>query len=264
MNVLSLFDGMSCGQIALSRSDIVVGNYFASEVDKYAIKVTTENFPDTKHIGCVTSVLSGDLPEIDLMIGGSPCQDLSGLTVGDGLAGDKSKLLLEFVRLLKDIKPKYFLLENVVPRKREWKDAIDRLLGVKGVAINSDIFVQQNRPRVYWTNIPIEPLPTRPSWDGEFYQFRRTYFRKNSSGVCPCLTANMGTGGHNVPLKSADKADKLSPNEVELLQGVDKDYTSSVSNSQRYKMLGNGWTVDVIEHIFRGLPTGRDEGTTDE
>lgn len=253
INVLSLFDGMSCGQIALDRAGIKVDNYFASEIDKYAIKVTQANYHQTIQLGDVTKVHAEDLPEIDLLLGGSPCQDLSMLKVGEGLDGEKSKLLYSFVELKKDIQPKYFLLENVVPRKKEWKEQIDKLLGVEGVLINSDLFVQQNRPRIYWTNIPIAALPQRPNWAGDWWTFRRTYYRKNKSGVCPCFTANMGTGGHNVPLKSKDKADKLTPIEVESLQGVKENYTYGVSNSQRYKMLGNSWTVDVIAHIFKGL-----------
>jgi site-specific DNA-cytosine methylase len=194
-----------------------------------------------------------DLPKIDLLIGGSPCQDLSCLKNGAGLGGEKSKLLYEFDRIRRECSPRYFLLENVVPRKRDWKNAIDEIFSVKGVLINSDLFVPQNRPRIYWTNIDVPPLPQRPAWDEEYYQFRRTYYRKNKSGVCPCLTANMGTGGHNVPLKSANKLDKLSPAEVESLQGIPTDYTNGVSNSRRYQMVGNGWTVDVIAHIFKGL-----------
>ena len=254
MNVLSLFDGMSCGQIALDKLNIKVDNYFASEIDKYAVKVAQHNYPNTKQLGNITEIKGIDLPRIDLLIGGSPCQDLSGLkNEGKGLNGDKSKLFFEYLRLKKELNPKYFLLENVVPRRKEWKEQIDDFIGVEGVLINSDLFVQQNRPRVYWTNIPINDLPLRPNWVGDFYQFRRTYYRKNKSGVCPCLTANMGTGGHNVPLKSQDKKDKLTPNEVETLQSIPKDYTSCVSNTQRYKMLGNGWTVDVIAHIFKGM-----------
>jgi len=253
INVLSLFDGMSCGQIALERAGIKVSNYFASEIDKYAIKITQKNFPNTKQIGSVIDVKIESLPKIDLVIGGTPCQDLSGLKNGEGLKGDKSKLFFEYLRLLKELKPKYFLLENVVPRKQEWKEDIDNLIGVKGVFINSDLFVEQNRPRYYWTNIPISSLPIRPNWDKKYFQWRRTYFRENKSGVCPCLTANMGTGGHNVPLKSKDLKDKLNPNEVEDLQTVPLNYSEGVSNSQRYKMLGNGWTVDVVAHIFKSL-----------
>jgi len=253
MNVLSLFDGMSCGQIALHQACIKYDTYFASEIDKYPIKVTMANYPDTIQLGSVFNVNAECLPKIDLLIGGSPCQDLSCLKNGEGLKGEKSKLLYEFDRVRTDCNPRYFLLENVIPRKTEWKNEIDKIFGVEGALINSDIFVPQNRPRIYWTNIPIPQLPQRPVWDEKYYQFRRTYYRENKSGVCPCLTANMGTGGHNVPLKSKNKSDKLSPVEVEALQGVPADYTKGVSNSRRYQMLGNGWTVDVIAHIFKGL-----------
>jgi len=252
MNVLSLFDGMSCGQIALERAGIEVDAYFASEVDKYAISVARKNYPNTIHLGDVCDVDSKQLPKIDLLIGGSPCQGFS--FAGKQLAFDdpRSRLFFEYVRLLKECKPKYFLLENV-RMKKESQDVISKYLGVEPVKINSDLFVSQNRERYYWTNIPIKELPKRPTWSSKYFQWRRTYFRENKSGVCPCLTANMGTGGHNVPLKSKDLKEKLTPLECERLQTVPDNYTKSVSNSQRYKMIGNGWTVDVIAHIFKGL-----------
>lgn len=257
MNVLSLFDGMSCGQLALKKAGIPVDTYYASEIDKYAIQIACKNFPKTVQRGNVIDLSASSLWNIELLIGGSPCQDLSGLKNGKGLEGEKSRLFFEFVRLLKEIKPKWFLLENVVPRKNEWLEQMNEIMGVAGVQINSDLFVPQNRPRYYWTNIPIPTLPRRPYWDKKFYQYRRTYYRENKSGVCPCLTANMGTGGHNVPLKSMNLWDKLTPNEVEELQGVPKDYTAGVSKAQRYKMLGNGWTIDVVSHIFKGILVNR-------
>ena len=133
------------------------------------------------------------------------------------------------------------------------QDIITRFLDVEPVKINSDVFVGQNRERLYWTNLEIKPLPKRPEWNSQYYQWRRTYFRENKSGVCPCLTANMGTGGHNVPLKSKNLADKLTPVECERLQTIPENYTEGVSNTQRYKMIGNGWTVDVIAHILSEL-----------
>jgi len=257
MNVLSLFDGMSCGRIALQNAEIKVDNYYTSEIDKYAIQIADKNYPiDTKNrIGNVCDINIEELENIDLLIGGSPCQDLSGLKEeGKGLQGEKSKLFFEFVKIKNKLKEgSYFLLENVVPRKKEWKEEIDKILGVEGVLINSDLFVQQNRPRIYWTNIPIAKLPTRPNWKGDFYQWRRTYYRHNKNGVVPCLTANMGTGGHNVPLYSEDKSDKLPPETCEILQGLPFGYTSGLANCHRYKMIGNGWTVDVLAHIFKGL-----------
>lgn len=250
-NILSLFDGISGGQVAINRLGIKDYVYYASEVDKYAIQITQKNYPKTIQLGDVRNIKGSDLPKIDLLIGGSPCNDLSVLKDdGEGLKGKQSSLFYEFLRLKNEINPKYFLLENVIPRKKEWKKEIDELMQVEGILINSDLFIYQNRPRIYWTNIEINNLPERPNWDYKFYQYRRTYFRENKSGVCPCLTANMGTGGHNVPLKSKDLKDKLTPVECERLQTFPDNYTEVISNSQRYKALGNSFTVDVIKHIL--------------
>jgi DNA-cytosine methyltransferase len=251
MKVLSLFDGMSCGQIALQRAGIDVSEYMACELDKYAIKVTQANYPNTIQMGDVTKV-GGRFLKPDLLIGGSPCQGFSFAGKQLNFNDPRSKLFFEFVRILRESKPKYFLLENV-RMKKEYQDVISEHLGVEPIEINSDRFVQQNRARLYWTNMRVSELPKRPDWKGNFYQWRRTYFRMNKNGVCPCFTANMGTGGHNVALKTKDLKDKLTPIECERLQTVPDNYTNHVSNTQRYKMLGNGWTVDVIAHIFRGL-----------
>lgn len=255
MNVLSLFDGMSCGRIALERANIKVDKYFASEVDKYAMQISNKNYPDIIQVGDVQDVMypeTFDGHKIDLIMGGSPCQGFSFAGQRLNFDDPRSKLFFEFARLVKECKPKYFLLENV-RMKQESQDVITEILGVEPVGINSDLFTQQNRERLYWTNIKISTLPKRPEWKGQYYQWRRTHFRENKSGVSPCLTANMGTGGHNVPLKSKDLADKLTPIECERFQTVPDNYTEGVSNTQRYKMLGNGWTVNVIAHIFKGL-----------
>jgi len=251
MNVLSLFDGMSCGQIALDKLDIKVDNYYAAEIDKWAIQITKKNYPNTIHLGDVTELMGDFLPKIDLLMGGSPCQGFSFAGKQLNFDDPRSSLFFEFVRLLKETKPKYFLLENV-RMKQEYQDVISEHLGVEPVMINSDRFVGQNRERLYWTNISISELPQRPNWDKQYYQWRRSYFRANKSGVCPTLTAAMGTGGNNVPLHSEDLADRVSPVELERLQTVPDGFTEGVSNTQRYKMLGNGWTVDVIAHILRG------------
>jgi len=153
INVLSLFDGMSCGQIALDKLGIEVDNYFASEIDKYAMQVTKHNYPNTKHIGDVTKVKGADLPKIDLLIGGSPCQGFSFAGKQLNFDDPRSKLFFEFVRLLEETKPKYFLLENVV-MKQEYQDVISQHLGVKPILINSSLVSAQNRKRLYWTNIP--------------------------------------------------------------------------------------------------------------
>ena len=159
MNVLSLFDGMSCGQLALQRADIPVENYLASEIDKYAIQVTQKNFPYTIQLGDITEIGTRRTERMEelgitLIIGGSPCQDLSFAGKGKGLKkGTRSNLFFEFVKILKAIKPKYFLLENV-RMKKENQDIISGYMGVEPIAINSNLVSAQNRNRLYWTNIP--------------------------------------------------------------------------------------------------------------
>lgn len=252
MNVLSLFDGISCGQLALHRAGLDVDNYYASEIDKYAISITQKNFPNTVQLGDVKQVEG--MEGIDLLLAGSPCTDLSRLkTDRKNFEGEQSSLIFDFFRVLEATKPTYFLLENVVMDK-ECEDYITERLGVSPVLINSDRFVQQNRPRLYWTNIPVDPLPLRPDWNYHYYQFRRTYWRENKNGVCPCLTANMGTGGNNVPY-ILDNGEKrvCTVNELEQLQTLPVDYTAGISNTQRKKAIGNGWTVDVIAHILKHL-----------
>ena len=386
MNVLSLFDGMSCGQIALNRLGVKYDKYFASEIDKYAMQITKQNYPDTIHIGDVTAIKAAELPKIDLLMGGSPCQGFS--FAGSQLAFDdpRSKLFFEFVRLLKELKPKYFLLENV-RMKKEYLDIITEHLGVEPILINSALVSAQNRQRYYWTNIPVisqpkdqgivlkDILETNPNeitkmsdkfvnrqmknkkdkclideskpkasnlsameyvkngrqgdylacdYDGKPKQvgiatdingydiIKRVY---SENGKSPTLTT-MG-GGHREPkvmVKSMtevrtpeanqirykhkretgkdwsprhmrhlverddDKSNTITANmskqhiikltkdttrdiywrklttlECERLQTVPDNYTQGVSNTQRYKMLGNGWTVDVICHILSHL-----------
>ena len=274
MNVLSLFDGMSCGQIALSKSGIKIDNYFASEIDKYAIKVTMKNYPNTKQIGNVTEVKSIDFPKIDLLIGGSPCQGFSFAGKQLNFDDPRSKLFFEFVRLKNELKPKYFLLENV-KMKKEYQNIISEFLGVEPIEIKSSKFVPHNRKRLYWTNISIiEPQQQDYNIsdfieDGGFatqckleLNPRRVFFKK--ADIFNTLTAvyYKGISGSSRPAVSIresyldeDRAAHrmLTPNECEALQTVPKDYTKAVSKTQRYKMLGNGWTVDVISHIFSFL-----------
>lgn len=292
MNVLSLFDGMSCGQIALDKLGVKVDKYFASEIDKYAIKVAKANYPDTIHLGDVRDVKASDLPEIDLLIGGSPCQGFS--FVGKHLNFDdpRSALFFEYVRLLKELKPKYFLLENV-RMKQESQDIISEYLGVQPVAVNSNLVSAQNRYRLYWTNIPfdipsdkgivlkdiLEDIDTNYSKGGNL----KSYFEKHSrqlvfseDGLCHVGDADLkghgynrrvyhpdgkspslcaASGGNLEPKIIADSTSwrKLTPIECERLQTVPDNYTNHVSNTQRYRMLGNGWTVDVITNILKGL-----------
>lgn len=154
INVLSLFDGISCGQLALQRAGISVNQYFASEIDKNAIKVTQHNWPNTIQLGSVVDVKAENLPKIDLLIGGSPCQSFSIAGNKEGFDG-KSGLFFEWLRLLKEIQPRHFLLENVL-MKKEWQDKITELVGVKPQMISSSNFSAQARERLYWTDIPYE------------------------------------------------------------------------------------------------------------
>ena len=153
INVLSLFDGISCGRVALERAGIPIQNYYASEIDKYAIKIAMKNFPDTIQLGDITQVYAKDLPNIDLLIGGSPCQGFSFAGKQLNFDDPRSKLFFEFVRLLKEGKPKYFLMENV-RMKKEYQDVISKELSIEPILINSSLVSAQNRRRLYWTNIP--------------------------------------------------------------------------------------------------------------
>ncbi len=387
MNVLSLFDGMSCGRLALERAGFPITNYFASEIDKYAIQVARANYPDTVHLGDVTTVTTkhgrlfyedengvGCGADIDLLLGGSPCQGFSFAGKGLNFDDPRSKLFFEFVRLLKALKPKYFLLENV-NMKKEYQDVISDLLGCKPIDINSNRVSAQNRRRLYWTNIPVRSLPENKHiylkdiledgfTDANYFKGGnlKSYFEKNRrqlvfdfddptstglqlageadlkghgynrrvyhpDGKAPSLCAASGgnlepkvvvvgeaegnsfyqerkvydpehksptlTGqrSSNVPkilqvprgknqggIKAEDgkvptlsgsswehnnflavdgmKWRKLTPLECERLQTVPDGYTAHVSNTQRYRMLGNGWTVDVIAHIMKGMENG--------
>ena len=362
MNVLSLFDGMSCGQIALNRAGIKYDNYYASEIDKHAIKVTMANYPNTVQLGSVLDVKGADLPKIDLLMGGSPCQGFSFAGKQLNFNDPRSALFFEYVRLLRECKPKYFLLENV-KMKKEYQDIISSYLEVEPIEINSSLVSAQNRKRLYWTNIPIKTLPedkgimlkdivhenidinsSACTTDGKAYAstashngavwwnsierkqrtmlfeelteyivpFDKTlqilereiergkvaFFRKDSQanrvyfihGKAVTLCGDAGGGAAKMgqylfgcitpdrvekrqngqrfndgkkfyTLTAQDKHGvliegyirKLTPVECERLQTVNDDYTAHVSDTQRYRMLGNGWTVDVIAHILKGL-----------
>lgn len=279
MNVLSLFDGMSCGQIALNRIGIKYDNYFASEVDKYAIQVTQKNYPNTKQIGSVVDVKGDDLPKIDLLIGGSPCQSFSTMglyreSMGDNIGfNGKSGLFWEYVRLLKETKPKYFLLENVI-MKKDWQEIITKAVGVSPIKINSGLVSPQRRNRLYWTNIPNVKNPKdlgidfrnilEQNVDNKYYLTKRAIERvRQKQGFdlvkekSKCLFAtyykNNSNSREGQIVETNGKLRRLTPLECEILQTVPIDYTKGVSDTQRYKMLGNGWTVDVIAHIFKNI-----------
>lgn len=278
MNVLSLFDGMSCGQLALTKSNIEYDTYFASEIDKDAIKVCVGNFPNTIQVGDVSKLTPENLPRIDLLIGGSPCQGFSFAGEQLNFEDERSKLFFEYVRLKNELKPKYFLLENV-RMKKEYQNVITEYLGVRPIEINSSIFVPQNRPRLYWTNIPFNVNGISndvklkdillPDNDVRLEKFmlsdkaidymsrlrndkpRWEYHTNPLNGNAACLTANMFKGVPYGVIK--EKLRRLHPIECERLQGVPDNYTESVSTTQRLKMLGNGWTIDVIAEILKGI-----------
>lgn len=160
INVLSIFDGISIAQLALKQLNVPIANYYASEIDKRAIEVTQHHFPNTIQLGDIKNINGNDLPKIDLLIGGSPCQDLSSLRKDrKGLEGDKSSLFFHALRLLDEIKPKFFLFENVGSMSKDDRKRFDELLGVEGISINSNLISAQNRHRIYWTNIPGITIP---------------------------------------------------------------------------------------------------------
>lgn len=287
MKILSLFDGMSCGQIALNRVGIEYDNYFASEIDKYAIKVTQTNYPNTIQLGDVREIKAENLPKIDLLIGGSPCQGFSFAGKGLNFEDPRSKLFFEFARLKNEIKPKYFLLENV-KMKTEHQNIISEILGVKPILINSELVSAQSRERLYWTNIPITQQPTDRCillkdiiedgfidrskaycidanyWKGgNFTQYykkarRQLVFKDKSQTILSTIykenaKSMLQRKKLGLVISDGDYARKLTPKECERLQTVPDDYTGCVSDTQRYKMLGNGWTVDVIAHILKHI-----------
>lgn len=299
INVLSLFDGMSCGRIALDRAGIEVKNYYSSEVDKYAIKVSKANWDDITHLGDVTKWEDWDIDwgSIDLLIGGSPCQGFS--FAGNQLAFDdeRSKLFFVYVDILNHIKSVNknvkFMLENV-KMKKESLDVISVYLGVDPVLINSSLVSAHDRKRYYWASNDVTP-PSEISPlalcdiaqckdDVEEYclceskqvVITDTQVRHQKSHVIGKLSNYQGdrvfsvngkgsslsaSGGNSaggscnliVDSNLNGKIRKLTPIECERLQTVPDNYTNHVSNAQRYKMLGNGWTVDVIAHILREL-----------
>jgi len=303
LNVCSLFDGMSCGQIALERAGVPVNAYYASEIDKYAIQIAKKNYPDTIHLGDVRDVKGDDLADIDLLIGGSPCQGFSFAGQQLNFDDPRSQLFFEFVRIKNETQPKYFLLENVKMRK-ESEQVITDILGVEPIEINSNLVSAQNRKRLYWTNIPFDLNITDKNiklkdiiehgivdrdkshcldanyWKGgnltSYFEKSRRQLVFSEDGLChvgladvngydlmkrvyhiegKAPTLNACTGGNREPKIAVGDTlwRKLTPLECERLQTVPEGYTEGVSNTQRYKMLGNGWTVDVVAHIFKGL-----------
>ncbi len=362
MKILSLFDGISCARVALERNGFMVNKYIASEVDKYAIDISQKNYPDIIQVGSVIDILKEPemyplqlkVESIDLLIGGSPCQDLSIAKKNrKGLDGERSGLFWEYVRILREVKPKYFILENVASMSKEAKAVITETLGVEPIMINAALVSAQNRKRLFWTNIPNVTQPKdrgvflrnilEPKVDGSFFvkpksntvrssgrssgiddkhnwdtirigqinkggQGDRIYSPNGKSVALSALGGGRGakTGLYAVALmeqrterakelrrkyrketgkdfsprrekelvpRNDNKANtittgntkeslilenstirKLTPVECERLQGLPDNYTEGVSNSQRYKCLGNAFNVDVVAHILSFMP----------
>ena len=293
MIILSLFDGISCGRLALERANIKIDKYFSSEIDKYAIDISKKNYPDIIQLGDINDWKNWNInwSEIDLLIGGSPCQ---GFTFsGNRLNFDdhRSKLFFVYVDILNHIKtfnPNIkFLLENVKMENKH-KQVIDNLLGYDGILINSNIFSAQNRQRYYWSNIKIDSIPEKndivlkdilnsdddnnpdyfisvqhhlawlKSYNWKFDDINNkskpllaTYYKQPPH--CPYIPSIHSPSGYR----------RLSPLECERLQTLPDNYTHVVnvknnkkyenSRTQRWKCLGNGWTVDVITFILKNL-----------
>lgn len=291
MNVLSLFDGISCGMIALERSGVKVDRYDAYEIDENAIYISNKNYPQINHYGDVTNAVYYE-NQYDLVIGGSPCQSLSSCNItwkGDayGINGSgPSVLFWEYVRAIKTIKPKYFLFENVGSMKKDDKRIISEQLGVEPISINSSLFSAQNRNRLYWTNIPVD-IPTEriniflkdvleSDVPDKYYLSEKMYkFVTNTDTgkwvvhdmridldiarpICAsCWKQHRASQdnyvtGNRKPLNKTNVR-RLTPLECERLQTLPDNYTIGIKDEFRYKCIGNGWTVDVISYIFRGL-----------
>lgn len=301
INVLSLFDGISCGRVALDKAGLRVNCYYSSEVEKNAIKIADKNYPQDKpnRLGdvCLISKEQLDkLPRIDLIMAGSPCQGLSSANVyiseeEYGVMGTgESRLFWEYIRIYKILKDKNpnikFLLENVGSAKNEDKRIISNELGVEGIPFNSMLLSAQNRNRVYWSNIPFE-VPTErknvfmkdileDNVSDKYYLSQKMYDYVMSAGtkgwqsgnmeidldIARPLTATMhkmhraDTDNYvSTEYRPIDKTNvrRLTPLECERLQTLPDNYTQGISDTQRYKCIGNGWTVDVIAHILSFL-----------
>lgn len=282
MIVLSLFDGISCGQLAFQRAGITVKKYYASEIDEQAIKITQKHFPDTIQLGDIRNFEQWEIEQPDIIIGGSPCQDLSCAGNKAGLYGEQSSLFFEFVKVLKKYKPKFFLLENNASMAEKYKNEITSILGVEPILINSALVSAQNRKRLYWTNIPgveqpadkglylrdiVEPTDVKKEfecWDIIRIKKEGTQARKNAFGKMKTLDQKANCLGTTQHITNANATNiKYSETEVyiptpvecERLQTLPDNYTDILCKTRRYKAIGNGWTVDVIAHIFSYLHT---------
>lgn len=281
MNVLSLCDGMSCGRIALEKAGIPVERYFASEIKDIAIKVTMENYPDTIQIGDVNKVhyKNGILhtpngnfkADIDLVIFGSPCQTFSVAMKAELRVGlenkEKSGLFLECYRILKEINPQFFFMENVARMKPEDKEFITKLMGVEPIKINSSLVSAQLREREYWTNIPNVTQPENKNICLQNILTSGYTDRKKARALLvsnsrPLTTKSRmlhrykATGFTTLVWEEKGNDESIryfNQTELERLQTVPEGYTKCLTRNEAANVLGDGWTVDVISHIFSNL-----------
>lgn len=280
--VLSLFDGISCGKVALDRAGIKVKKYYASEIDKFAMQVSEKNHPDIIQLGDVTSWRSWDIDweNVGLLIGGSPCQGFSFAGKQLNFNDDRSKLFFVYVDILNHIKSVNpdvkFLLENV-KMKAEWQDVISGYLGVKPIRINSALVSAAKRDRLYWANFDVEMPDDKgitfddinqhstdwlsdtyidkvSKWKAQQDPIANTTFIGTNSKL-PCLTARGYNQSHSgmILISDGNKYRYLTNNEAELAMTLPVDYTAGITDRERARCLGNGWTVDVIAHIFTYL-----------
>lgn len=284
MVVLSLFDGISCGRVALDRLGIHVDEYYASEIDKAAIKVATHNYPDTVELGDVCGVKGSDFAgRVDLLIGGSPCQGFSRAGQRKNFDDPRSALVMEYVRVLEEVKPRYFMLENV-QMPSVWRDKISELLGVEPFYLESALVSAAPRKRFYWTNLPYAgPLQDRgitfgdirergvPKDSGFYYSEKMLdWIARHSKKTgnefkiiedfdkLPVIVATMskGCGMSNrfFGIEDVYGLRFVTPLECERCMGLPDGYASSVvCKTEAYHEVGNGWQVDTIMHLFRGL-----------
>lgn len=288
MKVLSLFDGISCGMIALERANIPVERYVAYEIEENAIKISKKNYPQIEHMGDVFKA-KYDLGEFDLLIGGSPCtywsiaqKAESRETTSEGVGWE---LFNQYLRALKEVRPKYFLYENNKSMSADIKREITRHLGVESILINSATVSAQNRQRLYWSNIPNITTPrdknillsdiiesgsvdrdkslciTRryAGFNGsQSYMCRRYFGKSMGQAVFEDDIAEIKEKWSNNPyFETNDKnIRQLTVKECERLQTLPDGYTDNagVSDRMRYEAIGNGWTVDVIAHILKNIP----------
>lgn len=275
INVLSLFDGISAGQLALQRLGIEVNNFYSSEISKNAIKVTQHHFPNTIHLGDIRDIKAADLPKIDLMMGGSPCQGFSRQGKKLNFDDPRSQLFFEYLRLLREVKPTYFFLENVIMDKH-CETLISEELEVPSISINSELVSAQSRDRLYWTNIPYYGLPkdqniyikdiietnisqqdekyARTLSEGILKKLRKERYRiKSLNSKKPTILCSEGT--FNITVIEDNGYRKLTITELERCQIFPDGYTSMIKGHRaRHFLLGNSWTVDIIVWFFSFLP----------